>query len=103
MTQNDLKKCDWVSVFGDNFYFIEAKDVNNASRRKRQRNEAIEKFDVTIPYYIKAYPIMIDMNFFVIMNFRNSRITRASNKAKEFYFKEKFNADYIETNCLEFN
>jgi hypothetical protein len=103
MTQNELKKCDWITIFKNTMYFVEAKDVNKASRRKKQRIDAIEKFEQTISYYTETYPDIINMNFFVVMNFRSKiKLTRASNKAKESYFKEEFNADYIETNYLEF-
>jgi hypothetical protein len=103
MTQNELKKCDWITIFKNIMYFVEAKDVNKASRRKKQRIDAIEKFEQTISYYTETYPDIINMNFFVVMNFRSKiKLTRASNKAKESYFKEEFNADYIETNYLEF-
>ena len=102
MTQNELKKCDWISIFRNKFYFIEAKDVK-AGQRKKQRKDAIEKFNATIPYYLETYPALIDLSLYVIMNFRDMvKLTRAANKAKAFYFKEEFNAEYIETNHLDF-
>lgn len=102
MTQNDLKKCDWVCFTSTTFYFIEAKNVKSG-RRKNQRNDAVEKFMITIPYYLNSYNELKNMNLVVVMNFRNvSKITNASNKAKASYFKETFNAKYLETNFLEF-
>ena len=32
MTQNELKKCDWLCYFKNDFYFIEAKDVKMKKR-----------------------------------------------------------------------
>ena len=102
MTQNELKKCDWICFKEDKFYFIEAKDVKMRSR-KSQRNDAVEKFDATIPYFLNLYPEIRDMRMFVIMNFRSPKITNASNKSKATYFEEEYNAEYRETNILEFN
>lgn len=45
------KKCDWICFFEKTFYFIEAKNVSR-KQRGRQRNNAIEQFKVTIPYYL---------------------------------------------------
>ncbi len=103
MTNNQLKKCDWICVFQNEFYFIEAKDVANAARRKKQRRDAVEKFEATISYFFESYPDIKKMSLFIIMNFRNPKITRAANKARESYFDEIFNAKYIETNILNFN
>lgn len=103
MTQNELKKCDWVCFTNDTIIFIEAKNVKRKGRRKKQRNDAVEKFKVSISYYFKSYPEIKTMKLIVIMNFKSySGITQASNKAKAFYFKNAFNAEYIETNFLEF-
>lgn len=102
MKQNKLKKCDWLCFFDNTFYFIEAKDVK-LKKRNEERKDAIEKFDATIPYYFNLYPILKSMKLIVIMNFRSPKITNASNKLKEAYFKEKYNASYKETNFIEFN
>lgn len=103
MIQKELKKCDWISIFKNTFYFIEAKDVKSG-RRKKQRNEAKKQLEQTILYYLENYPSIGDMNLIVIINFRNQgKITRADNKAKALFFKEEYNADYIETNYLDFN
>ncbi len=102
MIQNDLKKCDWVCFFANEFYFIEAKDVKMRSRSS-QRNDAVLKFDDTIPYFIDLYPIIKTMKLIVIMNFRSSKITSANNKSKALHFDEKYKAEYRETNRLEFN
>ena len=102
MTDNKLKKCDWICVFNNELYFIEAKDINKPSRRKIERRDAVEKFNTTISYFSKTYPNLKEMSLFVIMNFRSSKITRAANKARESYFDETFNAKYIETNHLDF-
>lgn len=101
ITQNELKKCDWICFKDDEFYFIEAKDVKLKNRRK-EKKDAVEKFDVTIPYFINLYPILNNMKLIVIMNFRSSKITSAANKSKESYFQEVHNAEYRETNILEF-
>ena len=55
MTQNELKKCDWLCYFKNEFYFIEAKDVK-MKKRNEERKDAVEKFDATIPYFQKLYP-----------------------------------------------
>ncbi len=102
MTQNELKKCDWICFFNNNFYFIEAKDVKMRSRSS-QRNDAVLKFDDTIPYFINLYPVIKTMQLIVVMNFRSPKITSASNKSKALYFQENYNAEYRETNILEFN
>ena len=102
MKQNELKKCDWLCFNNSEFYFIEAKDVKKKNR-KIQRNDAVDKFDVTIPYFLNLYPSIKTMKLIVIMNFRNSKITNAANKAKAGYFDEEYNAEYRETNILEFN
>jgi hypothetical protein len=102
MTQNELKKCDWICFINNNFYFIEAKDVKMRSR-SNQRNDAVLKFDDTIPYFINLYPVIKTMQLIVIMNFRSPKITSATNKSKALYFQEKYNAEYRETNILEFN
>lgn len=102
MTQNELKKCDWICFVDNEFYFIEAKDVKMRSRSS-QRNDAVLKFDVTIPHFIALYPSVKTMKITVVMNFRSSKITSATNKSKALYFNEKYNAEYRETNILEFN
>nr|WP_315198061.1 hypothetical protein [uncultured Flavobacterium sp.] len=102
MKHNDLKKCDWLCHRDKEFYFIEAKDVKKKNR-KIQRNDAVEKFDATIPYFLNLYPSIKTMKLIVIMNFRNSKITNAANKAKATYFDEEYNAEYRETNILDFN
>lgn len=101
MIQNEMKKCDWICFDQNDFYFIEAKDVKPKSRSS-QRNDAIKKFDATIPYFLNLYPNLVNMRLFVIMNFRSSNLTNAANKAKAAYFEDKYNAKYIETNILEF-
>lgn len=102
MSQNELKKCDWLCCKNNDFYFIEAKDVKKKNR-KLQRNDAVDKFDVTIPYFLNLYPSIKTMKLIVVMNFRSSKITNAANKSKAAYFDEKYNAEYRETNILEFN
>jgi hypothetical protein len=102
MKQNELKKCDWICFVNNEFYFIEAKDVKMRSRSS-QRNDAVLKFDDTIPYFIDLYPSIKTMKLIVVMNFRSSKITSATNKSKALYFDEKYNAEYRETNILEFN
>jgi hypothetical protein len=101
MVQNELKKCDWTCFKDNEFYFIEAKDVK-ANSRRAERNDAIEKFKITITYYVDLYPTIKKMKLFVIMNFRSSKITNAANKAKEAYFDQEYNAKYKETNFLKF-
>ena len=101
MKQNDLKKCDWICAFENNFYFIEAKDVK-LKKRNSERKDAVEKFMCTIPYYLNLYPIIKKMQIHVIINFRSPKITSASNKARQTYFDENYNAKYKETNRLEF-
>ncbi len=103
MTDNNLKKCDWIIIFENEFYFVEAKNVK-PSRRKQERKDAVEKFKATIPYFLNIYPEVKKMNLFVIMNFKSLRtITNAANKARKSYFNETFDAEYIETNILKFN
>lgn len=102
MSQNELKKCDWLCFFENKFYFIEAKDVK-IKKRNEERKDAIEKFEATIPYFSNLYPNIETMEIFVIMNFSSPKITNASHKLNETYFREKFNAKYKETNILEFN
>ena len=102
MNQNELKKCDWICFFNNEFYFIEAKDVKMRSR-SNQRNDAVLKFDATITYFLNLYPSIKAMKLIVVMNFRSSRITSATNKSKASYFQEEYNAEYRETNILEFN
>ena len=101
MTNNQLKRCDWICYKENEFYFIEAKDVKPKSRRS-ERNDAVEKFNLTIPYFTNLYPVINKMKLIVVMNFRSSKITNAANKSKEVYFQEVHNAEYRETNILEF-
>ncbi|MGB0981389.1 MAG: hypothetical protein ACPGUH_04735 [Winogradskyella sp.] len=106
MTLNDLKKCDWLLIFKNSFYFIEAKDVGNVSRKKEERQSAIAKFDDTIPFYLAKYPFLSSMKLFAIMNFRskkNSRVVMTGDQDRREYFKEKHKVKYSETNYLEFN
>jgi hypothetical protein len=102
MNQNELKKCDWICFRQDEFYFIEAKDVKMRSR-SNQRNDAVLKFDTTIAYFLHQYPSIKSMRLIMVMNFRSSRITSATNKSKATYFQEEYNAEYRETNIIEFN
>lgn len=102
MKQNELKKCDWLCVFENNFYFIEAKDVK-MKKKNAERKDAFEKFEATIPYFINLYPNIKTMKIFVIVNFRSPKITSASDKARSSFYNENYNAKYEETNRLEFN
>ncbi|MGB0880807.1 MAG: hypothetical protein ACPGTO_09595 [Polaribacter sp.] len=105
MTQNHLKKCDWVLAFKNSFYFIEAKDVGNLTRKKEERESAKDKFDDTIPFYLDKYPFLSTMKLFAIMNFRNkknSRVVMTGDQDRREYFKQKHKVKYSETNYLEF-
>ncbi len=103
MTDNNLKKCDWILIFKDEFHFIEAKDVKTKQRSKARKN-ADKKFEITIPYFTKLHPEIIKMKKHVVLNFKsNSNITRAADKAKQSYYSETYNAKYKETNKLNFN
>ena len=102
MTDNAMKKCDWICIYANNFYFIEAKDVKIKQRSKACKN-AKEKFNDTIPYFLKYYPDLKEKTIFVILNFKSvSKLTRAVDKAKKMYYNTQFNANYKETNKLKF-
>lgn len=101
MKENHLKKCDWICIKNDEIFFIEAKNVK-MKKRNPERIDAVEKFDATLLYFIDLYPMIKTMKVIVIVNFRSPRITNASNKSKEAYFNEKYNAKYKETNFLKF-
>lgn len=102
MTQNNLKKCDWLCIDRMDIYFIEAKDVKLRNRYSA-RKDAKEKFEKTIQYYVGLYPDLNEMNLNVIMNFKsNSGLISTSIQSRKKYFKDKFDADYLETQILEF-
>ncbi len=103
MTNKNLKKCDWIIIFKDEFYFIEAKDVKIKQRSKAKKN-AEKKFEVTIPYFLNLYPEIEEMKIKVILNLRStSNLTSSADKNRRNRYNVNYNTKYIETNSLTFN
>ena len=102
MKQNELKKCDWLAIHQNAFYFIEVKDAKTNQRRK-QRIDARKKFDSTVPHYLEKHQSLNKMELRIVLNFRvEHKLTRASHKYYRAYYKESYNAKYLENQLYKF-
>lgn len=95
------KQCDWVLFDDGDFYFVEAKDVRPASRKKERAN-AKEKFTSVVKFF-EQYKNSQNRTKFAVLNFRSSRLLRAASQANLLWYQKELGLEYLETNYLEFN